>query len=56
MKKSNSHANLTKRKSIRMRIGSVELDDIGIEMSMSFGKHAGKDSDEDILADIEPFN
>ena len=38
MKKSNSDSDLTKRRSVRVRIGSVELDDIGVEISMSFGK------------------
>ena len=51
MKKSRSDPDL-------VRIGSVDLDDIGLEMSMSFGNPAEKDSkvDDDILADIDPFN
>ena len=59
MKKSSSDADLTKRRSNRVRIGSVDLDDIGLEMSISFGMQAEKDSkiaDDDILADIDPFN
>ena len=59
MKKSSSDANLKKCKRVRFRIGSVDLDDIGLEMSMSFGNPAEKDLksvDDDILDDIDPFN